>query len=294
MLAGIEAGGTKIVCAVAASPSNILRRTSIPTGAPDATMADILRFLAGDPPIAAVGIGCFGPLDLDPASAGFGTITQTPKPGWSGVNLRRALADALGCPVAIDTDVNASGLAEATIGAGEGCDTVAYVTVGTGIGGGLIVNGRPLHGLAHPEMGHIRPRRHIDDRGFAGICPFHGDCVEGLASGRAIFARTGGHLSEMPADDAVWRVVGDYLGQLCATLMLMASPQRIVLGGGVMASNPGLFAHVRPAARDYLAGYVAADMHRTIVPPELGEQSGIIGALMMAEAGNRQHANAPG
>ena len=286
LLAGIEAGGTKIVCAVGSSPRTILRSTSIRTGPPEPTLAAILAFLRkGGEPIAAVGIGSFGPLDLDPNSAGSGAITQTPKPGWSGVNLRRAVAEALGCPVAIDTDVNASGLAEAAIGAGAGCGTVAYVTVGTGIGGGLIVDGRPLHGLAHPEMGHLRPRRHIDDRGFAGICPFHRDCLEGLASGAAIFARTGGNLSEMPADDAVWRVVGDYLGQLCATLVLVASPQKIVLGGGVMASNPALFDHIRPAARDYLAGYVAAaDLDRLIVPPGLAEQSGIIGALMMAEA----------
>jgi len=290
MLAGIEVGGTRIVCAVGPAPGEVVRRRVIRTGPPQLAIAEIVAFLrdasAGQPALRGIGIGSFGPLDLDPESATFGAITRTPKPGWSGVNLRAALAQAIGCPVAIDTDVNASGIAEAALGAGRGLATVAYITVGTGIGGALIVGGRPLHGLTHPEMGHVRPRWRSGD-GFAGICPFHADCVEGLASGAAIVARTGRNLSELAAEHEAWALVGDYLGQLCAMLVLMGSPQRIVMGGGVMQSNPQLFPLVRAAARAWLGGYVQAaaiaeGMDGFIVPPGLGEQSGVVGALMLA------------
>jgi fructokinase len=290
MLAGIEVGGTKIVCAVGPQPGTILRRRTIPTGQPSAAIDEVLGFLraapAGEAPLRGVGIGSFGPLDLNPASTGFGAMTRTPKPGWSGVNLRLALAEALGCPVAIDTDVNAAGIAEAALGAGRGLESVAYITVGTGIGGGLIVGGRPLHGLTHPEMGHMRPRRRPDDD-FAGICPFHGDCVEGMASGTAILARAGRNLSDLAESDPLWALLGDYLGQLCATLVLIGSPQRIVMGGGVMHANPRLFGLVRAAARACLGGYVQAEavagaIDRFIVAPDLGQESGVIGALMLA------------
>ena len=193
MLGAIEAGGTKFVCAVGPDPHTIARTQSFPTQQPEATLAAVGGFFAAAGvtfgPARALGIGSFGPLDLDPASDGYGAITATPKPGWSGVNLRTRLAAMLGCPVAIDTDVNAAALAEATIGAGQGVASTAYITVGTGIGGGLIVHGAPLHGaplhgLGHPEMGHIPIRRHALDR-FAGACPFHGDCLEGIPTCRA-------------------------------------------------------------------------------------------------------------
>jgi fructokinase len=291
MLAGIEAGGTTMTCVVAAGPGDIRRRIAIPSTDPATTLAAVVAFLrdrpAGDPAVAAIGVGSFGPLDLDPTSRSFGAILRTPKPGWSGFALRRTLAEALHCPVAIDTDVNASGLAEAALGAGAGLDSMAYITVGTGIGGGLIVRGRPLRGLTHPEMGHIRPRRHVDDLGFAGVCPFHADCLEGLASGTAIVARSGGLLSDLPAHHALHGIVADYLGQLCATLVLIGSPQRIVMGGGVMNANPALFDRLRRATQHWLGGYVqsealAGGIERFIVPPRLSVESGVVGALMIA------------
>jgi fructokinase len=289
MLAAVEAGGTKMICAVARDPATILHQTSIPTTAPGETIAAMVAFFraAGEGKVQAIGIGCFGPLDLEPTSPGFGAITRTPKLGWSGVNLRRALSEAVRCPAVIDTDVAASGIAEAAFGAGQGLRSMAYVTVGTGIGGALIRDGQPLCGLTHPEMGHIRPRRHPQDR-FAGVCPFHGDCLEGLASGAAVFARRGQMLSEINPDDVLWEVLSDYLGQFCATLVLMASPQRIVIGGGVPDSNPGLFALVRRSTRASLGEYVQAAVlsdaiDSYIVPPALGAHAGLVGALMLAQ-----------
>ena len=288
MLAGIEAGGTKIVCAIGPDPLTIIRQTVIPTGRPMDTLDAVLRFLrdgaANEAPVSAIGIGSFGPLDLDPASSHFGAITSTPKAGWSGVNLRTHFRETLGCPVSIDTDVNAAGIAEAVFGAGRGLHSIAYVTVGTGIGGGLIVNDKPLRGLSHPEMGHFLPRRHVDDT-FPGICPFHGDCLEGLASGTAIRSRLGGDLDSAPPSHVIWPIVAHYLGQLCASLVLMCSPQRIVLGGGVLRSNPRLLPMIWPAALGFLGGYMnlADRKDDFITAPSLGDRSGIVGALLMAD-----------
>jgi fructokinase len=191
---------------------------------------------------------------------------------------------SLGCPVTIDTDVNASGLAESLLGAGRDLPSLAYITIGTGIGGGLIQHGRALHGFAHPEMGHFRPRRAAADT-FAGICPYHGDCLEGLASGAAVFARAGRHLADTPHADPLWSQLADYIGQLCRSLLLFAAPHRIVLGGGVISSNPQLFGPSRQATASHLAGYLGpVPLDDIIVPPWLGTEAGLIGGLLLAGA----------
>jgi fructokinase len=284
----IEAGGTKFRCAVGQGPEALLAEASFATRTPAETMADVAGFFAdatlrfGKP--AALGVGSFGPLDLDPRSPSYGSIVRTPKPHWSDFNLRAALLGALDCPVTIDTDVNASGLAESLLGAGKGLPSLAYITIGTGIGGGLIREGRALHGVSHPEMGHLRPIRAPGDN-FAGICPYHGDCLEGLASGAAIFMRGGRHLADTPAEDPVWGWLADYIGQLCSSLMLISAPNRIVLGGGVMSSNPGLFAPVRQAVATQIAGYLGpVSLDELIVPPALGTEAGLIGGLLLAGA----------
>jgi fructokinase len=291
LVGGIEAGGTKFVCAIGNEEGRILRLSKLPTRAPDDTLAETAEFFrtasAEFGPIAALGVASFGPLDLDPSSLGRGSLTRTPKPGWSGVNLRTHLSEALGCPVAVDTDVNGAGLGEAVLGAGRDLDCFVYLTVGTGIGGGLIVDGRPVHGLVHPEMGHLLVRRHPQDT-FRGCCPFHGDCLEGLASGTAILERQGFSLSGNKPDDPIWDIVADYIGQLCASLFLLASPRRIVIGGGVMSSG-ALFPLVRAKVASQLNGYVgglgkAADFTDLIVPPALGDRAGITGALLMGAA----------
>jgi fructokinase len=291
ILAGIEAGGTKFVCAVAETPGAILRRQAFPTRGPQETLGDAIAFFreaaAEFGPIAGLGLASFGPLDLDPASPGYGSITRTPKAGWSDVNLRTLLSQALACPVAIDTDVNGAGLAEAKLGAGKGLDCFVYLTIGTGIGGGLIIKGEAVHGLTHPEMGHLLIRRHASDQGFAGSCAFHGDCAEGLASGTAIFAREGKSLSAYPADAPLRRVVADYIGQLCAAIILICSPQRLILGGGVMSSGT-LFPAIRAAVGERLAGYVAhpatsVGLDDYILAPALGAEAGITGALLLGE-----------
>jgi len=280
----IEAGGTKFRCAIAGATSAIIAQADFPTRFPDETIADVIAFFTSNGGVSSLGVGSFGPLDLDPGATSFGAIVRTPKPGWSDFNLRAALMSALGCPVAIDTDVNASGLAEALLGAGRGFPSLAYITIGTGIGGGLIQHGRALHGFAHPEMGHFRPRRAAGDT-FAGICPYHGDCLEGLATGAAVFARAGRHLADTPQADPIWNQLAEYIGQLCSSILLFAAPHRIVLGGGVMASNPHLFGAIRQATTAHLAGYLGPlKLDDIIVPPSLGTEAGLIGGLLMAGA----------
>lgn len=290
LLGGIEAGGTKFVCAVGRPGREPLRRAAFATRNPGETLAEVLGFFRAASaelgPVAALGIGSFGPLDLDPASPDHGRLTGTPKPGWSGTNLRTTLEMALDCPVAIDTDVNAAGLGEAEFGAGRDLDSFVYLTIGTGIGGGLIVGGHPLQGLTHPEMGHLLVRRHAIDEGFAGACPFHGDCVEGLASGAAIFARAGKTLSHYPDDHPLRAAVTDYLGQLCAAIVLIASPRRLILGGGVMAGGI-LLPGIRRALAARLGGYVGhpalgEGLDSYVVAPALGDSAGITGALILA------------
>lgn len=287
MYGGVEAGGTKVVCAVGSAPDHLARRAVIPTTTPDETLEKVAEFFAGER-LAAVGIASFGPLDLDPASPRYGHITTTPKAGWTGADLVGYLARRLKVPVALDTDVNGAAYAEHRWGATRGTRVSAYVTVGTGIGGGIVADGHSWRGLAHPEMGHVPVSRHPRDE-FAGSCRFHGDCLEGLASGPAIAARAGRPTKDLgPARDEAVELEAWYLAQLVASLVYTVSPQRIVLGGGVMGI-PGLLDAVRAATTARLGGalddlpFVSA-MDEFLVAPALGDNAGVLGALGLAES----------
>jgi fructokinase len=287
----IEAGGTKVVCAAGYAPEDISDdcRAVIPTTAPDPTLAAVAEFFEqvtrkhGE--LAGIGIAAFGPVDLDTRSPTWGRILATPKPGWSDASIVAPL-QRFGCPIAVDTDVNAAALAEARLGAGAGLGSLAYVTVGTGIGGGIVVADRTVKGLLHPEMGHIHVERDPRDAGFAGVCPFHGDCLEGLANGPAVMARWHARAEDLPQSHPGREILGGYLGQLAATIALMLSCERIVFGGGVV-SGGGLLPFIRQAASRRLRGYLpvearAGGFDRYIVPPGLGDCAGVIGALLLA------------
>ena len=292
--AAIEAGGTKFVCAIGTADGTLLERARFATRDPDSTLTEARAFFEaaaqrhGTP--RALGIASFGPLELDPNAPLYGHLLRTPKPGWHNADLLAPFA-RLGITIALDTDVNAAALAESVWGAGRrpdgtSLDTLVYVTVGTGIGGGVVVHGRTLHGLMHPELGHIHPRLHPDDAGFAGICPHHGDCLEGLANGPAIVARLGHELGNASETHPIWNIEADYLGQLCAQLTLTLSPHRIALGGGVM-QHARLFPLIRARTQRWLGGYIARrelenGIDDYIVAPGLDDRSGILGALLLA------------
>lgn len=275
MRGAIEAGGTKFVCGIGSGPDD-LRTVRIPTGSPDETLKAAIEFLG---PASAVGIGSFGPVDLDPASPTFGYITTTPKALWRNFDLAGTVRRTLGVPVAIDTDVNAAARGEACWGAGQGLRSFLYLTVGTGIGGGAWLDGKILSGVSHPETGHIRVPHDAAFDPFPGICPWHGDCLEGLASGPAIEARWKRPPCDLPADHEAWRLEARYLALALANLACTFSPQRILIGGGVMRQGQ-LLAMVREELTRLLAGYIAAP---EVMPPGLGERSGILGALALAE-----------
>ena len=286
----IEAGGTKFVLGIAGAPVGdrpgaILARHQIPTTTPEATLGAAMAWFAQQgESLAGIGIAAFGPLDLDRHSPTWGHVTRTPKPHWTGADLCGPFAQAFGCPVALETDVNGAALAEARWGAGKelGADpALLYVTIGTGVGGGFVSGGRLLQGLSHPEMGHIRLPRHADDGDFAGVCPFHGDCLEGLAAGPAILARWGKSLSQLGADHPASGMIAWYLGQAVVSFQAIMEPARIVLGGGVMGT-PGLLDKVRLAAAAAGAGYFAGDPAKVVVAPGLGANSGLLGALAVA------------
>ena len=282
MLGGIEAGGTKFVLAVGPSPDRITARHTIPTRDPATTLAEAAEWLAGQGAITALGIGSFGPVELDRTSPRCGFITNTPKQGWADCDVAGYLAGTLGVPVGFDTDVNAAAMAEYAASDAEGA-SLAYLTIGTGIGGGLVVEGKPVHGIAHPEMGHIYPRRHPDDIAFAGICPQHGDCLEGLASGPAIIARWGVSLSQLPADHPGHAIIADYIAQACHSLFATIAVGEVVIGGGV-ANTPGLIERVAERARKLDGGYFPGGTRHRIIRPRLGSDAGITGALMLAES----------
>jgi fructokinase len=286
----IEAGGTKFVCAIADGRGKILTQQRFPTSDPGTTLETAQQFLreASGPAhtLTAIGVASFGPVHLRRDSPAYGCIGKTPKPGWSGTDMIGALAREFCCPIGFDTDVNAAALAEHRWGAARDVESMVYVTIGTGIGGGLISRGAPIHGLMHPEMGHMHPRRHPLDQGFAGVCPFHGDCLEGLASGPAILARSGRELKDIDPTHPHWEIEADYLAQLCAHLVLLASPQRIVLGGGVLEQS-ALLPAIRRRLLHWLGGYVdrseildAVDEY--VVGPALKPQSGVLGAVLLA------------
>ena len=284
----IEGGGTKFVLGIADAAGQIRARELIPTTSPGETLgAAVAWFRAQGLTPAAIGIACFGPLELDPASPRFGHVTRTVKPRWSGADIAGPFAAAFGCPVGIETDVDGAALAEARWGAGGAGGGMAvasllYVTVGTGVGGGFIAGGRLLRGAAHPEMGHIRVPRHDADRDFAGTCSFHGDCLEGLVAGPAISARWGVSLSQLGLDHPAHKIVAWYLGQAVVTWQAILQPGRIVLGGGVMGA-PGLLGAVREAAASAGGGYFVGDPREIVVAPALGSDSGLLGALAVAQ-----------
>lgn len=289
LFGAIEAGGTKFVCAIGDEGGRLHAESRFATADPASTLAKVREFFLarGDFSASALGVACFGPVILDRRSKHYGFIGKTPKAGWSNTDVAGMLAREFACPVGFDTDVNAAALAEHRWGAGSDARNLVYVTVGTGIGGGVLIEGAPLHGLMHPEIGHIRVRRHELDPDFSGVCPFHGDCLEGLASGPAVFARTGTELQRLDAAHAQWEIEADYLGQLCAQLVLTLSPQRIILGGGVMGER--LFPGVRRRTLHWLGGYVdrpeiLGAIEAYIVPPALGARAGVLGALCLAVA----------
>jgi fructokinase len=289
---GVEAGGTKFVCVVGTGIGDVRAETRILTTTPADTLTAVVRFFEDATrlhgPLAALGVGSFGPVDLHPASPTFGTITSTPKPGWAGTDVVGTLRRALGVPVAFDTDVNVAALGEWRHGAARDLDTFVYLTVGTGIGGGGLVSGRLLHGLVHPEMGHLRVPHDPAADPFPGVCPFHGDCLEGLASGPAIAARWGAPAESLDEDHPAWTLEARYLALALHNIVCTLSPQRIVIGGGVMA-QPSLLPRVRAELASLLNGYVQAPallarMGEYVVTPALGDRAGVAGALVLAEA----------
>ena len=284
-LGALEAGGTKMVCAIGDELGNVIERASFPTRMPEETMPDIINYFK-DKDIAALGISSFGPLNLNEEDPNYGDITTTPKPGWKDYPLLRELKNALNVPVGIDTDVNGAALSEALLGAGKGTDSLVYYTIGTGIGGGAVVEGKLLHGLVHPEMGHMMMRPCKDDPTPHGFCPYHDGCLEGMANGPAIEKRWGVSAKELPEDHIAWDVEAEYLAQMCANTTLILSPKKIVLGGGVM-HQLHLFPKIRKRTLEILNGYVAhkavlEDIDNYIVPPALGDNAGAAGSLLLA------------
>lgn len=292
LFGGIEAGGTKFVCAVGTGPDDVRDDVRFPTTKPDETIAQAVQFFRAQQEqhgkLAAVGIASFGPVDPDPDSDTFGYITTTPKPHWANTDLAGAIRQALDLPVGFDTDVNGAALGEWRWGAAQRLDNFIYLTIGTGIGGGAMVNGKLLHGLVHPEMGHIALPHDWEQDPYAGRCPFHGDCLEGMAAGPAIEERWGVKGQQLPEDHDAWGLEAHYLALAMRTFICTLSPQRIILGGGVM-EQPHLFPLVRQKTQEYLNGYVqdpaildAIDDY--IVPPGLGNRAGVLGAIALGIA----------
>ncbi len=278
---GVEAGGTKWVCAIGTGPDDLHGLTTFPTTTPAETLERTAAFFTQNGGVSAVGVGSFGPLDLAQ-----GRITTTPKPGWAGTDVVSALELALGVPVAFDTDVNAAALGEQRWGAAEGLDTFCYLTVGTGIGGGIIARNRLLHGLLHPEVGHMLIPHDRERDPFAGVCPFHGDCFEGLASGSSLLERWGKPAEELTDRPEVWELEAEYVALGVVNVICTVSPERVILGGGVM-KQPALLPLVRTRVQELLAGYVSAPelsdgIGAYLVTPALGDRAGVLGALELA------------
>ncbi len=289
-MAAIEAGGTKFVCAAGYAPDQIIENTKIPTTTPRETFAQAASFFSrvasehGE--IAAIGVASFGPIDVDQNSATYGSILKTPKPHWAGANFLNGLAP-LKAPIMVDTDVNGAGIGEARIGAGKTLRTIAYVTVGTGIGAGVIKDGVPQSGFGHYELGHIRPPRDKNADPYEGRCPFHGDCLEGVASGPAIIGRWGASLSDFPAGHEAINLEAEYLSHLALTLILGHMPEIIIFGGGVMKA-PGLMDELRRKTKALIGDYLQdqrlkGDLSDYIVAPDLGDLAGVTGAMALAE-----------
>ncbi len=279
----IEAGGTKMVLAVADENLQLLYRETLPTETPDITMPRMIAFFR-EHPVDALGIGSFGPLDLNPASKDYGYITKTPKLAWRDYPFMPAFQQALQVPCLMDTDVNTAALCEAEMGAARGLRNCVYITVGTGIGGGVYCEGQLVHGLMHPEVGHTLLRSHPGDPAPEGFCPYHQGCLEGLASGPAMEKRWGKSTRELPVEHEAWEVEAHYLSQMCMNLIMTVSPQKIILGGGVM-NQTALYPMIRRETKRLLNGYVACidTLDDIIVPPACFPDSGLLGALLLAK-----------
>ncbi len=278
----LEAGGTKMVCAIGNEEGKILDRVTILTETPETTMPKLLAYFQ-EKEVEALGIGCFGPIDLDPSSETYGYITTTPKLAWKNYDICGYFREGLGVPVGFDTDVNGSMLGESTWGCAKGLDTAIYITIGTGIGVGVLAGGKLLHGMQHPEGGHILLPRRADDT-YEGKCPYHGTCMEGLASGPAIEARWGKKAAELSDCPEVWELEAHYLAYAITNYILILSPQKIILGGGVMHQEQ-LMPLVRGKVKEMLGGYIQtkelSDMDSYIVLPSLNDDQGILGALKL-------------
>jgi fructokinase len=287
-LAGVELGGTKAIV-ILADGLDIVERVAIPTTTPAETLGRAVDVMAAWR-FDAIGIGSFGPVRVNPSAPDFGTMLDTPKPGWRGARIVKPFAERFACPVALDTDVNVAGMAEAAVGAGRDCRTIVYLTIGTGVGAGIVVEGKPVTGRLHPEAGHLRLRRAAGDA-FAGACPFHGDCVEGLISGPALAARFGGNPAEVDPADGRWDMVAQDFAELFAALMLTLSPERIIVGGSVALGQPDLMVRATIAAAErltaYIPGYDAATLAETIVPPALRHDAGPLGTIFLAASALR-------
>ena len=288
---GIEAGGTKFVCAVGTGPEDLRDEVRFPTASPDECITRSIDFFramqAKHGPLAGAGIASFGPLDPNPASPAFGYITTTPKQGWAHTDLAGPIGRALNVPVGFDTDVNGAALGEYCWGAAKGLDTFVYITIGTGIGGGAMVNHQLVHGLVHPEMGHVMPPHDRDEDPFPGVCPYHGDCLEGLASGPAVEQRWQEKAENLPPDHPAWDLEAKYLAHGIIPQIYILSPQRIIMGGGVM-EQAQLFPKIRRHVQQILNRYIQApalldDVDRYIVPPGLGNRAGVLGAIALAQ-----------
>lgn len=291
LFGAIEAGGTKFICAVGGGAQQVIDKTVIPTRAPNETLQDVVDFFsrtiheAG--PLSAIGIGSFGPIDIDARSDTYGRLLGTPKPGWPGADLGKTISTALNAPIAVDTDVNCALIGEAELGAGRGYGDIVYVTVGTGIGGGVMAAGNIVYGCRHTELGHMLVPKQPDDD-FEGTCPYHGDrCIEGLACGPAIFKRWGVKANDMPVDHPAWDLEARYLALLCHNLLMTTAPQRIILGGGVMKRD-----HLLPLVRRKLRELIResgdfcvtrSDFSDIVVGPALSGDAGVIGAFRIAE-----------
>lgn len=283
-LAAIEAGGTKFVVAIGDEFGNIIKRDAFATTSPQETFEHVFEFFDGEE-FEAMGIGTFGPIDLDLQSPTYGFITSTPKPNWGNVDFVGPLKERYQVPIAFDTDVNGAALGELYFGSAKGLDSCLYLTIGTGIGGGAIVEGKLVHGLLHPEMGHILLAKHKDET-TDGFCPFHKNCLEGLASGPAIEKRWGTKAYDLPVDHPAWEMEGYYLAEALMNFILTLSPQKIILGGGVMKQTQ-IFNYIHQYVVEMLNGYVQKEeiLHHIkdyIVYPKLGDNAGICGALALA------------
>lgn len=294
LVGGIEAGGTKFVCAIGTGPDDLRDEVRFPTTTPEETLGKAIAYFkemeAKHGPLSAMGIAAFGPLDPNPKSPTFGYITTTPKPHWGNADVVGTMQQEFGVPIGFDTDVNGAALAEHRWGAAQDVDNLIYLTIGTGIGGGVMVNGQLVHGLIHPELGHISLPHDWEADPYKGRCPYHGDCLEGMAAGPAIGDRWQKPAYKLPEDHPAWELEAHYLALALRTFICTLSPERIVLGGGVM-EQPQLFPLLRQKTKEYLNGYVQSpvildDIDNYIVPPGLGNKAGVLGAFALGMAVN--------